>query len=444
WIADDSLILVLDTTASKQILYWWGEDPDGEVVGYKYQWNYMPEPVFTTGEWDTFFVRIRKDFDIFTFRVWAIDDDGAVDPTPAIASFPVYNSPPTVEFRLGSIPDVPGGNPDVITYTFPTRTFVWDALDPDGNETITKILWALDDTSNWNELPGNQSELTCTDLDTGYHTFYLKAVDIAGAHSSVISFPDTTDKDHPNFWYVKPVQGDILLVNDYAQDQNTLQVQKFYESILMDLVGADGYSIWQIGSDRTPVINPQNALPYSPIDIQANLSYFDKVIWFSHLGRPNISEAGLAITKFVALGGDIFISNGNEERPDTTWTFVNIDSVFRLNPGGRLLPGFDIYANLDPDSSVNASLKMEVELLIGNRVSALIPGFTDSVVFMMEDADTSSFNNVPYPGHPAVGVMHQIQGGGKAIYFSLPLHHLNARGNVRDVLEYILFTEFEE
>ena len=80
---------------------------------------------------------------MFTFEVWAVDDDSLIDPTPARQTFPVFNSKPVIEFKNRSNPPAPAGNPDVIAYTFPTRTFLWDVTDPDGNETITKILYAV-------------------------------------------------------------------------------------------------------------------------------------------------------------------------------------------------------------------------------------------------------------------------------------------------------------
>jgi len=55
FVSNDSS-LGIDTTASKQVVHWWGDDPDGEVVGYYIQWNYQAEPVWTTAEYDTFFV----------------------------------------------------------------------------------------------------------------------------------------------------------------------------------------------------------------------------------------------------------------------------------------------------------------------------------------------------------------------------------------------------
>ena len=428
----------LDTTPSRQIIHWWGDDPDGRVVGYYYQWDYQTEPTFTTSESDTFYVPIRTEYDEFAFQVWAVDDKGLEDPTPAVLRFPVYNSPPQIFFRLGSNPRV-RGNPEVTSYTFPTRTFVWDASDPDGRETITAIYYAIDDTTNWIQLPGDADQVTLTDLPPGEHRFFVKAQDVSGATSNTISFPDPDDPNVPNHWVVKPIQGDILLVNDFAQDQNLYQVQSFYEDILQQLVGQDGYSVWEIGSNRVPAINAQNALPYSSIDIEANLSYFKKVIWFAHLGRPHLTGAGLSITRFIKNGGYILISNANEERPDTTWTFTSIDTVYRLNPGGRLLPGINILASFG--SPNDEALNLNLEKLVGNRVSAIVPGRDAQVVYRMEPDSTAKIP-VPYKGSPPVGIRYNL-GSGKSIYFSLPFHYCNGNENIVEVFRYILFEEFK-
>jgi len=122
----------IDTTASKQILHWWGEDIDGEVVGYFYQWDYQQKAVYTKSEYDTFYVPIRSSYDEFTFKVWAVDNDSLIDPTPAVQMFPVYNTFPEIDFKVNSNPNMMGENPDVINYTFPTRTFYWDVYDADG------------------------------------------------------------------------------------------------------------------------------------------------------------------------------------------------------------------------------------------------------------------------------------------------------------------------
>jgi len=431
----------IDTTTSKQVLHWWGDDPDGQVIGYYIQWDYQDEPTWTTSEYDTFYVPIRTDFDRFTFRVWAVDNDSVKDPTPAVQTFPVFNSKPEIEFKLNSNPPAPAGNPDVIAYTFPTRTFIWDVSDPDGIETITYIYYALDDTSAWIRLPGSERSITLTELSPGEHTFYVKAEDIAGAQSKVISFPDPTDPDSPNTWIVKEPIGDVLLINDFALDQNTHEVQDIYEQMLKNIVGEQNYSVWEIGTTRTPAINPQNKLPYSTADIRAYLNYFKKVVWFSHLGRPNLSNAGLSLTQYIADGGKVFITNGNEEKPDTLWTFTDIDSVYRLNPGGRLFSGVKVLASFT-NTEADTARDLVLGKLIGNRVSALIPGPNADVVYRMEPDSTATVP-VPYQGSPAVGIRYKI-GSGESIYFSLPFHYCDGKGNLEQVLRYILLEEFEK
>lgn len=438
--AGDSATAPLDTTVSKQVLHWWGQDGDGQVVGYYIQWDYQDEPVYTTAEYDTFYVPIRTKYDQFTFNVWAVDNEGLQDPTPAVQTFPVFNSKPVIEFRLRSNPSAPSGNPNVTAYTFPTRTFMWDVSDPDGIETVTKIWYALDDTTNWIQLPGGDRSLTLTELTAGSHRFFVKAEDIAGAQSSIISFPDPEDNSTPNTWIVKDTQGDVLLVNDFAQDQNTHEVQSFYEEFLKNIVGENGFSVWEIGTSLTPVINPQNSLPYATADIKAYLNYFKKVIWFSHLGRPNLSAAGLSLTQYIAAGGKVFITNGNEEIPDTSWTFTRIDSVYRLNPGGRMLKGVEVNTFLT-GTEQDEALNLQTDRLIGNRVSALIPGSGAEIVFRMQ-SDTLSSVTVPYTGEPVVGIRYHL-GSGESIYFSLPLHYCNGFGNLEELLKFILLEEFE-
>ena len=175
----------------------------------------------------------------YTYTIVSVDldNDSLIDPTPARLTFPVYNTRPHIEFRLKSNPGAPPDNPDVISYTFPTRTFVWDATDADGNETIKSILWALDDTTAWNVIGRDEygilmDQLTLTGLSTGSHIFYVKAKDIASAESNTIMFPDSTDDNVPNYWVVKPVLGDVLLVDDFALDQKNGTTQQFYADIL--------------------------------------------------------------------------------------------------------------------------------------------------------------------------------------------------------------------
>ena len=178
--------LVIDTlpnafttvTTSKQKIHWWAEDPDGNVVGYYYKWSSDTVWTFTNLENGLFYVPIRSDLDVFSFEVKAMDDDSLIDETPAKITLPIKNSPPEISFRYLSNPLI-ADLPSDTSYTFPTKTFIWDLYDQDGNETITDVFYTLDDTcsSCWTSLPGDLTSLTLTNLSEGEHIFYVKCVD---------------------------------------------------------------------------------------------------------------------------------------------------------------------------------------------------------------------------------------------------------------------------
>lgn len=429
-ILDDTLLLGLDTTVSQQVIHWWGDDPDGEIVGYYYQWSYMPDRLFTTMESDTFYLPLKTAFDIFTFRVWAVDNDSLVDSSPALVSFPVINTPPTIEWKLNSLPPILS-DPDVVHKSFTHHSFFWDVYDLDGEATITHFYYAMDDTSSWTELPGTERSILVKNLSPGYHKFFIKAEDIAGAQSTIISFPDSLDGDHPNYWLVQEPIGDILIVNDYANDQLTFTHQNFYKSILTGRVGEDGVSTWEIGAART---NLQNSIPYSTEDIELNLSYFNKVFWFAYRGSNSISESALALTRFVANGGTLFMDNAMKDdvKPDTTWTFTQIDSVYSFSPRGRLFAGTKILADWG-DTTLNQTLELSLSGNIADRLWAVLPGGTSTIRYQFEDG---SLNSSDYAGTPPLMIETHINDG-KCYYFSLPLFFCNGNNNIDKLFQHI-------
>ena len=108
---------------------------------------------FTTTEAGLFYVPIRSDLDVFWFELKALDNDSLIDATPAKIVLPIRNSKPSINFRFRSNPFIADIGGDT-SFTFPTRTFVWDVLDQDGVETITDVYYALDDTCTtcWTQL----------------------------------------------------------------------------------------------------------------------------------------------------------------------------------------------------------------------------------------------------------------------------------------------------
>ncbi|MFQ6604403.1 MAG: hypothetical protein ACE5D8_02505 [Fidelibacterota bacterium] len=408
--------------SSRQFLHWWGEDSDGEVVGYYYKWSNESDWTYTTEEAHLFFVPIQTDLDIFTFQVKAIDRDSLVDPTPAVITLPIQNSPPEIHFRFRSNPLAADINSDT-SFTFPTRTFVWDLYDQDGKESIVDVFYALDSIcdSCWQQLDAaSYASITLTGLSPGFHTFYAKTRDIAGAESNIIQFPDTNNVDEPSFWKVLPVSGDVLIVDDYPQDNGNV-AQEWYSNTLAAIVGEGNFSVWEIG----------DALPFSATDVQATLSYFKHVIWYSATtGKETYLDASGSILAYILNGGNFFINA--PELKDSTFTWFPISASNVINPNGRLLSGTVL------ESDISDSLDLETSQLIAIRVKHFTP---DSLVFSSYNTFYRIDGNIVSAGGKFQASPTTVSGN--VVLFSIPLHNgiqpiIEGNGSAAKFLEFLL------
>ena len=425
-----------DTTTSNQVMYWWGEDPDGEVVAYHYRWNYEDDWTRTTAESDTFFLPLQVEYDEFLFQVKAEDDVGVLDPTPAMLRIPVANSKPSIEFANNSNP-TSGDNPNVTHVTFPTRTFSWSVSDIDGLETIHEIRYRLDSTSTWNYLPGNISSVTLTEIPEGFHTFYVQAIDTAGAFSNLLFFPDSNDVNAPNGWRVIEPIGDVLLVDDYKLDDGSTHA--FYAGILDSLVGHNNYSELELGFD-------EKALPSAVTDQLAMFQYFETVVWYHYSEAPTLPSADGALRAYLEAGGNVFISS---IFIDTDYTFTSIDSNWVVNPSGRMVSGLDVNLvdlSFTDSTRVLPELSLKTSSLIARRVSAYYPallfdGETSEDLFILQEPRNS---NDSWTGTPPVAQLFQPSpGAGRSIFLSLPLHLCDGNENIYEVMDHLLFEVFE-
>ena len=424
-------------TTSKQELHWWGEDADGEIIGYYYKWNVDSAWSYTTNESGLFYVPIRSDLDVFSFEIKSVDNDSLIDPTPATIVLPIRNSKPTIDFRFQSNPSLDDIGGDT-SFTFPTRTFFWDVQDQDGVETITDIFYALDDTCStcWVQLSAEAfSSITLSNLESGNHTFYVKARDIAGAESEIIQFPDPNNTSEPDYWKVMPIQGNTLLIDDFVQDSQN-NAQQWYRSVLDTSLGNSNYSIWEIGKE----------LPYSSTDLSATLNYFDNVIWFSaYTGGETYLDASSNIYNYVAAGGNVFLNL--TELKDSTFIFFPLDTSFTLNPQGR------IFSDRRLISQVSNSLDLTISNLIAVRVKGFIPnsnGFASiQTLYMMDEPGDGD----EWLGTPTVCSMGQFQVSptqlsGKVVLMSIPLHNgsvplLDGNGSGGKFISYLLKVGFQ-
>jgi len=440
--ADTTFILTQflpDTTTSHQILYWWGEDPDGEVVAYQYRWNFEDEWTRTTLESDTFLLPIKVTYDEFVFQVRAEDNDSLVDPTPATLRFPIANSLPEIEFALNSNPVV-GSDPNVTHVTYPTRTFAWTTTDLDGPETISRIRYALDDTLDWHYLGGDITSVRLTDIDPGYHTFYIQAIDTAGAPSVLLQFPDSSDATTPNGWRVEEPQGDILIVDDYELDNGT--AHRFYTELVDSIYGPDNYTVFVIGKN-------EKALPLFQSDQQAMFGYFKTVIWYHFTQTPRLSIANLALRNYLVNGGNIFIAS---PYIDKEYAFTSIDSSFKFTTFDFLFGGFQVEV-MNPTGE---DFDYPLPDTIATRTSQTIPyplfvyyprqdtEPDETVLDLFRLTDPSSNGSEVWTGHPSVGLLYKpTPNSGQSVFFSLPLHLFTGRDNIIPVMDFILNEVFE-
>ena len=434
-------------TTSRQELSWWGEDPDGNVIGYYYRWNTDSVWTYTDLESGVFYVPIETELDVFWFEVKALDDSGLEDVSPSKLVVPIKNSSPEISFRYLSNPQISDIGSDT-SFTFPTRTFIWDLYDQDGNETITDIFYTLDDTCDtcWTRLDGDVSSITLTEIGSGIHNIYLKCQDIAGAESEIIFFPDSSNLDQAQIWKVQPVNGDILLVDDFPQDGNNTALF-WYESILDTLVGVNAYSVWEIGDE----------LPYSSTDVSANLNYFKNVIWFgANTGSETYPDAGASIQSFIYGGGNFFMNAPQYWRRDSTFSWFPLDSVGTINPNGRLYPNRDVHSLID------STLDLRTSYTIGNRLKAIYPNMYEDgelledsfkeLTYLYQMADPG--NGDYWEGNPPVCAIGQfevspVELSGKVVLMVLPFHDgsqpvMDGNGSAGKFIKYLIEEEFTE
>ncbi len=428
-------------TTSRQELHWWGDDIDGDILGYYYRWSSDSNWTYTSFESGVFYVPIRSDLDVFSFEVKAVDDSGLEDSTPSKIVFPIKNSAPEILFRYLSNPQISDIGSDT-SFTFPTRTFVWDLYDQDGNETITDIYYALDDTCDtcWTRLEGDAPSITLTEIPDGPHTFYLKCKDIAGAESELISFPDSANVSEAQVWQVKEVSGDILIVDDYPLD-NSNTTLSWYSSLMDTIVGEGEYSFWEIGDE----------LPFSSTDITANLNYFKHVLWFTAYNNTasandTYNGAEASIINFLMGGGNLFINP--IDFSDTTFTWFPLDSLVTLNPSGRLFTDRVI------ESPIDSTLNLAVSHLIAVKVKGFWPDesefHTTTEFYRMSDPQSGD----GWEGNPTVCSIGQYQVSptelsGKIVMMTLPLHDgyrpkLQGNGSSIKFFEYLINQEFTQ
>lgn len=466
---------------SKLSVNWWGDDPDGFVIGYYIKWENEPWN-FTTKTDSVFTLAISGSDTSYSFYVAAVDnsgngsydsqvirnnenygpepftdsngngiydegetfiDIGNIDPTPAMFKFPIKNTPPEVSFQKNS---------EVPETTFTAASFAWNASDIDGDETVEKVYIALNDTSSFVELPGYvrfitimaqppfNSNLTNADIYLGstlnqkysaqlpnlrldnQNIFYLKVKDIAGAFSKTITMPDSTKK-----WFVKKPKGEILLIDDYAIADNA---EKFYLAMFDSLGLSNKIDYLDIKYGKTST-TPGLLLPkFINPTFTATLKLFKSVFWFTD-NDPSLEIAQLTLRSYTEGSGKVLLSMIFPQTFDTRslGDFLPIDSVSPVpinfipvnTPVNLTSDGLSLgYPQLQRDASPSPVARIRT--------------------FFPNSAAAKSLYTLGLSGNPIIGFKDNES---KRIFIGLPLHRLNGGpSNVKSFFYKVFISEF--
>lgn len=413
----------LNPTQSVQKIAWDGRDPDGLVVGFYYSWKEDAQASdwqFTTERSLTFPLKITGNDTSYVFQVKAVDDQGAEDPSPAKQRFPIKNSPPQLSWTAASrIPDT----------TFTVASFIWDATDLDGDSTIVRFEYALDgDTTNWRPIPGYLRALTLnadSGLSVGDHSFYLRAIDVAGAKSATIRMPENPAKN----WYVKQPRGRYLLIDDYqSEDVNSGYPDRSYKQILDSVVvplGED-YSYWNI----------EQLFPVSINQFRETLLLFDRVIWYTDISQEadnHFIAAQVAVPEFLQKGGKIIYSTIFTTNFGTQGDPLAFSPVSSISGSYRFFPG-NIYTPQDDFKAAFPSLPDLPELKVSKffaGVKALEPKASAIPLYRYGGTTTDDPLFIILGRDDNTGVYNFV-------FSATPLHQLNGNNNLNDFFDIIL------
>ena len=481
-VPGDTLIMGGDTTIVDEVITdtrrftslvrvnWSGTDPDGFVEAFEIRF-YDEAETGTIGPEVGWARTTRRDSLILlpipagaptanvAFEVRAIDNEGALDPTPARTVFPVRNTPPTLLISRAEAP------PDT---TWPAASFAFSASDLDGEANIAAIEIALNDTSAFVRLPAETDFVTLVAEDpraaeTEAHLFlgrggvptefslpglltdapntvYVRAVDAADFRSETAVYP-APDPDAGEAWYVQRVTSPILLVNDYRKTRNYL-VLPYHRQILDAYAGAGNYDEWYlvepVQEGSSVVLDYSDNLPANPDPVlRETLRFWDAIYWVSNNATNrsvgnNLPLVSNFLDEFFEDGGRLFVnvpielpSEPEDNLGNGALAVLPLSGLLDFGPGSE----YEEYAQ-DMELGIGADLTPAQALPSGGTLPSLqttrtIPLFSYPIgagSLSLYDGDLTaeleSGEEMPWPG-PAT--LASLREDGRVALFAVPL-----------------------
>lgn len=402
---------------------WWGDSPNGYVVGFKISFDSLNWG-YTTQNDSTFIFSLAGQDSTFKMWVASVDDKGIIDPTPASNKYPVVNSAPSMIF------DPALTLPDTI---FPIATVKWIGTDPDGDNTIIKYWYSINDTLNFKPLPGNINIMTLTrdsGLVSGNRCIFMKAQDNALAFSPIVRMP----QDSTKYLYVKNVTSKILLIKDMPV--NEMSDANIYLNQVMDTIHCDVLDIKSNGGKLIPkIINPM---------FIETLKLFKIVMWIANRSDnaqnpekdPNLNLAQNSLPYYINAGGKLFWSSGF---PNVTviqgslFNFAPIDSI-KVNCFIPVLLGMDTTFLLNYNSYPKLRINNVSTIIAGTK--GFYPSINSQTIYKILPRGTCTNDTI------TVGIKSPINNP-NLVFFLMPIYYLN--GNVsasKQFMNQVLINEF--
>ena len=398
---------------------WWGDSPAGIVVGFRISFDSL-NWAYTTKNDSTFTFTISGQDSLFKIWVASVDDKGIFDPTPASNLYPVLNSAPSMIFDPSVI------LPDTI---FPIATVKWIGTDPDGDQTIAKYLYSINDTLHYKPLSGSLNIMTLTKdsgLVQGRTCIYMKAQDNAHAYSNTVRMPQDSSK----YFYVKNVTSKILLIKDMPN--NEFGVADTYFGQVMDTIHYDVLDIKSNNGNLIPkIINPM---------FIETLKLFKIVMWVGNRNGggfpeydPNLNLAQNSLPYFLNSGGKVFWSTGFPNISvvqGSLFNFAPVDSIKTTCTVQLLLPGDSTYCISDNT----------VPKLITNFFIAGTKGFYPSTgtkkLYQILPRTNCSNDTI------TVGIKSPVTNP-NIVFMLIPIYYLNGNVNAsKEFMKQMLITDF--